>query len=72
MNVHAQGRYDNRFNNGNPCGYGKFMLEKYGPDVFDKLEQLKNKTVKITKFEIDNMVNYYKQQVKQLREEKRL
>lgn len=72
MNVHAQSRYDNRFNNGNPCGYGKFMLEKYGPTVFDDLEQLKNRTYKMTQFEIKNMIQNYKQQVKQLREEKRL
>ena len=72
MNVHAQSRYDNRFNQGNAHGYAQFMLNRYGPTVFDDLERLKNTTRKYTKLELKIMADNYKHKIKQLKKEKGL
>jgi hypothetical protein len=72
MNCHAQSRGDNRFNQGNALGYSRFLLKKYGPNALDDLERMKNRPFKITQFEINNMVKYYREKIQELKKQKGL
>ena len=71
-NVFAQCRKCNRFDNGNPAGYAKFLLSRFGENILDELIQLSHQAKKWTQFEIDNMRDYYKQKAKELANEKGL
>ena len=71
-NVFAQCRSCNRFYNGNPAGYSKYIISRFGTDILDELIQLSHQAKKWTQFEIDNMRDYYKQKAKELANEKGL
>lgn len=72
VNVNAQCRSCNRFDEGNFEGYRRGLIKKYGPEIIEKLYALKNLSQKFTKFEIDASVKYYKEKVKLLKKEKGL
>lgn len=42
LNVHAQCAQCNKYKNGNPRAYATFLVKKYGADILEKLEKLKN------------------------------
>lgn len=71
LNVHAQCRHCNRFREGNMLGYTRSLIRKYGQDVLDKLQIKKNQTSKISDFEAEKLIEYYKQQIKKLKEVKK-
>lgn len=71
-NVHAQSRHDNRFQSGKQYEFGLFIDKKYGKGTVDKLLVLSRTTCKRGKFEIDAMTEYYKAEVKKLKEMKGL
>lgn len=62
-NVHAQCRYDNRFDEGNNVGYTRFMQKKYGDDTIDLLMSMKT-PYKWTDGELELLINDYKEKVK--------
>ncbi len=71
-NVFPQCRKCNRFDNGNPAGYAKFLINNFGDGILDELIYLSHQAKKWTQFEIDNMRDYYKQQAKELAKKKGL
>lgn len=66
INVHAQCRECNRFDEGNMVGYYQFMINKYGDSVVKKLQISKNTTVKFGNFEIEKIAEFYKIKVKEI------
>jgi len=64
-NVNAQCRFCNRFDEGNPVGYIEGLKAKYGENIIDKLMIAKKQKVKFTKFEIETMIDFYKQKIKE-------
>jgi hypothetical protein len=44
--------------------YREALMKKHGPDIIDKLLAVKNKSFKISQFEIDVLEKYYKSEVK--------
>ena len=65
-NCHAQCITCNQFKSGNPEAYDRFIINKYGMDVFDSLIELSQTEVKWMQFEIDEMVEVYKKKIKDL------
>lgn len=65
-NVHAQCRSCNRFSEGNQVGYFRFMQKKYGDEVIDLLQALKNQPHKWTDFELEILIKEYQQKLKNL------
>jgi len=57
----------NRFDEGNIPGYTIGLQKKYGSDIVEKLLLAKNKTVKFTQFEIDQMTKYYTEKLKEFK-----
>lgn len=58
-NIHTQCYQCNRFQQGAPATYLKFMLGKYGQKVVDEL-YLRHKVHKYTRLEIEGLGLYYK------------
>ena len=71
-NVHGQCRACNRFDEGNPAGYARFLTVRYSHDILEFLDWKSKQTVKWTQFEIDNMKDNYKQKAEELAEKKGL
>jgi hypothetical protein len=69
-NVNGQCRFCNRFREGEMLGYTKGLIKKYGEGILDELQLKKNQTSKITDFEAEILVKYYRAQVKNLKAEK--
>ena len=66
MNCNAQCRKCNRFQEGNIQGYRKGLIEKYGEDKVELLESMQNQTNKISEFELEQMIIFYTEKVKEL------
>lgn len=58
-NVNLQCRACNRFDEGNLPGYALGIQKKHGKDIIEKLMVAKRQTLKISQFQIDEMVKYY-------------
>lgn len=69
-NVNGQSIRDNFFLHGNFGGYTKGMLEKYGQAVIDELEIKRHNRSKMHKFEVELLIQEYKQKVKDLKAKK--
>lgn len=61
INVHVQCSQDNAFNQGSPKEYEKYMLQRYGQEVIDRL-RLKHKIGSYSDEAIIALGVYYKQQ----------
>jgi len=66
MNCNAQCRKCNRFQEGNIQGYRKGLIEKYGEEKVELLESMQNQTNKISEFELEQMIIFYTEKVKEL------
>ena len=67
-NVHAQCSTCNTYRQGNPAGYGQYMLDRYGNDV---IEYIKQKSYEILDIEeVREMARIYKQKCKDLVKDK--
>ena len=66
MNCNAQCRKCNRFMEGNIQGYRKGLIEKYGEPQVELLESMQNQTCKISEFELEQMIIFYTEKVKEL------
>jgi uncharacterized C2H2 Zn-finger protein len=64
MNVHAQCRACNRFDEGNGPGYTQGLMKKYGPEVLDLLLYKKFQTSKLTDFEVECLIKHYNEKTK--------
>lgn len=60
-NVHVQCPAENTFKGGSQDEYAKFIIEKYGIEVFDELMELKHQTVKHTRDDLLQMLEKFKQ-----------
>ena len=65
-NCHAQCTTCNQHLGGNPERYDRFILNKYGIEVFDKLVDLSNTETKWMQFEVDELTDVYKKKIKDL------
>ena len=63
-NVNLQCRHCNRFCEGNAAGYTLGLVKKYGSQVINELSLASNLSTKWTQFEINELVKYYKKEVK--------
>jgi len=66
MNCNAQCRKCNRFQEGNIQGYRKGLIEKYGEPQVELLESMQNQMCKISEFELEQMIIFYTEKVKEL------
>jgi len=64
-NVHLQCEHCNTFLSANLINYRENLLKKIGEDKFQLLEAEANKTRKFTKEELKEIINTYKQKIKQ-------
>lgn len=65
-NVNGQSIHDNLYKHGNPTGYLKGMIKKYGQKVVDDLEIKRHNKSKMAKFEVSLLIQQYKQKLKDL------
>jgi coenzyme F420-reducing hydrogenase delta subunit len=66
INCNAQCRACNRFEEGNKAGYRRGLVQKYGEIKILMLESQQVKTAKISVFEYEEMIKYYKEIIKSL------
>ena len=59
-NSNFQCRCCNRFDEGNNIGYISGMIRKYGQGIIDELTLKKNTISKLACFELEQLINYYK------------
>lgn len=69
-NVHAQSRKDNRFLGGRQYEHSLAIDKKYGEGTAEKLLIQSKQTKKFADFELEELIKYYTEQVKQLKKEK--
>ena len=69
-NVHLQCVACNTFNNGRQYEYSLELDRRYGNGTSEKLLQKSNELKKFVKWELENLVNEYKQKVKELKSKK--
>lgn len=72
INCNAQCRSCNRFDESNPEGYRAGLIKKYGEGIIEKLMIAKNQTMKFSDNELEIMIKFYTQKVKELKIEKGL
>jgi len=63
-NVHTQCKSCNRFDEGNIVGYTKAMLKRYGAGILDELEIIKHTTSKIARYDLEVLIDFYKEEIK--------
>ena len=66
INVNAQCRACNRFDEGNLPGYAQFLIDKYGKDIIKILLVEKQRVKKYTQFELKEMNKLYRKKIKEL------
>ena len=65
-NVHAQCRSCNRFDEGNVLGYTKAIIRKYGSAILDELEVKKFTIYKPARFDLQVLIDHYREETKKL------
>ena len=65
LNCNAQCIKCNRFDEGNPQGYRKGLVQKIGEQRVELLEAQKYQTNKLSVFELDAIAKDYKKRVKE-------
>ena len=66
QNVHAQCRYDNRYCEGKKDVYAVKLVERYGPNILLELQEQKNRVVKWTPADLEELIEIYKAKLKEL------
>lgn len=69
-NVNAQGRGDNRFKSGKQFEHGLAIDKKHGPGTAAKLLIKSKSPCNFEDFELEAMISYYKNAVKELKAER--
>lgn len=67
LNCNGQCVKCNRFDEGNPQGYRKGLIQKIGEDKVELLEAAKYTTNKLSVFELEAIANDYKKRYKQFK-----
>jgi hypothetical protein len=62
----------NMFSQGEQYKFGMYLDAKYGEGTAEKLEILARQSCKVTRYEYEEMISYYKKLVKNLKKEKNL
>lgn len=62
----------NMYQNGNLKAYEEHLIKEYGENIIDKLTVLKNAVTKFSPYEIEKMIEHYRNEVKRLKKEKGL
>ena len=65
-NCNAQCRSCNRFSEGNMQGYRRGLIKKIGEEATDMLEIRKHNISKLSEPELDILIDYYKNKIKEL------
>ena len=65
-NCHVQCMRCNVILHGNYIAYTKFMIDRYGREFVDELERKSLTTQRLTRPEMEELIQYYKARVKQL------
>lgn len=63
-NVNGQSIHDNYYKHGNPLGYQKGIVEKYGMEVLEELEMKRHQPYKPSRFDLEILISHYKQKLK--------
>lgn len=71
-NVNVQCNRCNRWLRGNIHNYRKGMIDKYGADVEEEIWNQRGKSLKYTKIQLEELIHYYRNLVKDLQEIKGL
>lgn len=71
-NVNGQCRKCNWLLQGNDIEYAKGLEKKYGKGILEQLLATKNRTVKMGRFELKHIANYYRMKFNQLKKLKGL
>lgn len=58
-NCHPQCGACNVLRRGNPIGYARYLLKRYGPDILDRLDAESRKPVKFTRSDLAGMIEDY-------------
>lgn len=66
-NVHGQCIHCNHFKHGNEKEYRPNLIKKIGQSKFDLLEIKRNNKSKMMSFEVEYLINEYKEKIKQLK-----
>ena len=66
LNVHTQCASCNYKHEFNTIPYTKFMLKKYGADILDRIDKLKNDSKKVTHEDRDHWLDYWIDRKKRL------
>ena len=66
-NCHACCKTCNQFLDGNLKAYEQFLIKKYGKEKVEKLKQLKFQTLKWHKHELDSMLVWWKNYIKEMK-----
>lgn len=65
-NCHPQCRYCNRFREGEKDTYALYLVRKYGPDILQKLQDVKHRIVHFTPTELMEIRNTFRNKLKEL------
>lgn len=65
-NCHACCKTCNQFLDGNLQAYERFLFKQYGQKEVDRLKADKFKTVKLSKSDLDEMLIFWKSQIKEM------
>ncbi len=71
-NVNGQCRHCNWILQGNDINYAKGLEKKYGEGIIEQLEAAKNRTMKMGRFELKHITDYYRDKFNQLKKLKGL
>lgn len=69
-NCAVQCKFCNRYRNGMPDEYAKYIMETYGEEEYERLRLLKYELVKYSVEDYQRMIAHYKAEVKKLMESK--
>lgn len=69
-NVHAECKYDNRFNAEHLDFFREHLIQKIGENEYKKLLVLSHSTMSYTDTELQELIKHYKEEVKRLEKEK--
>lgn len=72
LNCHSECRACNRFSADHLVGYQRNLIARIGEQKFNLLSIEHSKTKKWSDFELEQMINYYKQEVARLSKEKNI
>lgn len=71
-NANGQCKYCNQGKDGNESNYEIGLLHKYGPEVLEELRQLKHSTLKLSRSDYLEKIEYYSKAVQKLKKQKGL